>query len=131
VSKIEENYRLFKLAASRFNNNSTYWYPIQYHAEIPVVIPEKCRVEHHAQHPTVHHYQCHFSNQSDPNNNNMPRGYEHHYAFKVTTVCPDSEAPGDDDESMHPPRVPVQTPANVKGFFAMDTEEEFYKENKN
>ncbi len=42
-------------------------------------------------------------------------------------VYPNSEAPGNNDD---PSRVPVQTPANVQGFFAIDTEEELYEENK-
>jgi hypothetical protein len=40
VSMIEANYKSFVLAASRFNNNFTYKYPLQRHAEIPVKIPE-------------------------------------------------------------------------------------------
>ncbi len=40
ASTIEENYRSFVSAASRFNNNLTHQYSVQYHAEIPVEIPE-------------------------------------------------------------------------------------------
>jgi hypothetical protein len=40
VNAIEGNYKAFVQAASRFDNNFTYQYPIQYHAEIPVEIPE-------------------------------------------------------------------------------------------
>jgi hypothetical protein len=35
ASTIEGNYKAFKSAASKFNNNFTYQYPIQYHAETP------------------------------------------------------------------------------------------------
>jgi hypothetical protein len=41
VSTIEENYKAFVSAALRCsNNNFTYQYPAQYHAEITVEIPE-------------------------------------------------------------------------------------------
>ena len=43
---------------------------------------------------------------------------------------PNTDAPGDDDESVDPSRVPVQTPGTSNKFFTMDTEEELYKENK-
>ncbi len=66
----------------------------------------------------------------EPNNNNRSRDYEDHYAFMATLVCPNSEAPGDDDKSVHHPSIPVQTPANVKEFFATDIDEELYEENK-
>jgi hypothetical protein len=36
ASTIEKNYKAFVSAASKFNNNFTYQYPVQYHAEIPV-----------------------------------------------------------------------------------------------
>jgi hypothetical protein len=78
----------------------------------------------------VHHCSCHLRNQREPNNNNRSQDYEHHYVFMARTVCPNSEAPGDDDESVHHPRVPVKTPANVKGCFATDTGKELHKENK-
>jgi hypothetical protein len=40
ASTIEENYKAFVSAASRFNKHFIYQYPVQYHAEIPVEIPE-------------------------------------------------------------------------------------------
>jgi hypothetical protein len=45
-------------------------------------------------------------------------------------VDPDTDASGEDDESVHPARAPVPTPGTNKTFFAMDTEEELYEENK-
>ncbi len=42
ASTTEGNYKAFVSAASKFNENFTYQYPIQYHAEIPVKIPEQC-----------------------------------------------------------------------------------------
>ncbi len=46
------------------------------------------------------------------------------------TVDPNTEAPGGDDESVHPSRAPVQTPGTSNKFFTTDTEEELYEENK-
>ncbi len=48
----------------------------------------------------------------------------------ATTVDPNTDAPGDDDESVHPNRAPVQTPGTSTKFFTTDTEEELYEENK-
>ncbi len=45
-------------------------------------------------------------------------------------VDPNMDAPGDDDESVHPNRAPVQTPGTSNKFFTMDTEEELYEKNK-
>ncbi len=40
------------------------------------------------------------------------------------------DAPGEDKESVHPDRAPMKTPGTHSKFFAMDTEEELYEENK-
>jgi hypothetical protein len=48
----------------------------------------------------------------------------------AVTVDPNTDAPGDDDESVHPNRAPVQTPGTSNKFFTTDTEEELYEENK-
>jgi hypothetical protein len=115
ASAYEENYKAFVSAASRFNNNFIYKYPVQYHAEIRVEIPERSYVECHVQHPTIHHCNRHLRNQREPNNNNKRfRGYEHHYTYMATTVDPNMDASGDDDESVHPSRAPVQTPGTIK-----------------
>jgi hypothetical protein len=39
ASTIEKNYNAFVSAALKLNNNLTYQYSVQYHAEIPVEIP--------------------------------------------------------------------------------------------
>ena len=131
ASTIEGNYQAFVSAASRFNNNNfTYQYPAEYHAEIPAEIPEQRHVERHFQRPTARHCNHRSRNRREPNNNNRSPGYEHHYAFMALTVDPSTDAPGDDDESVHPTREPVQTPGTSNKFFATDTEEELYEENK-
>jgi hypothetical protein len=102
ASTIEENYKAFASAASRFNNNLIYQYPVQYHSEIPVEIPKQCHVERHVQCPTVHHCNHRSRSQREPNNNNRSRGYEHQYDFIVTMVDLNMDVPGDDDVSVHP-----------------------------
>jgi hypothetical protein len=130
VSTIEENYKAFVSAASRFNNNFIYQYPVQYHAEIPVEISERRRVEHHIQRPTVHHCNHRSRNQREPNNNDRSRGYEHHYAFMATTVDPNMDDLGEDDKSVHSSRALVQTPGKNQKFFTMESKEELYEKNK-
>ncbi len=71
TSTIEENNKSFVSAASKFNNNFTYQYPAQRHAEIPVEIPDgHSYVEYHVECSTVCHYHHHSRNQREPNNNN-------------------------------------------------------------
>jgi hypothetical protein len=41
----------------------------------------------------------------------------------TTTVFTNSDAPGDDDESLHSPGAPVQNPGNDEGLFATAREE--------
>jgi hypothetical protein len=131
ASTIEENDKAFVSAALRCNNNNfTYQYPAQHHAEIPVEIPEQCHVECHVQRPMERHCNRRSTNQREPNNNNRSRGYEYHYAFMAMMVDPNTDPLGDDDESVHPSREPVQTPATNQKFFSMELEEELYKENK-
>jgi hypothetical protein len=48
----------------------------------------------------------------------------------ATMVDPNTDAPGDDDESVNPSRAPVQTPGTNQRFFTMEMEEELYKENR-
>ncbi len=131
ASTIEGNYKAFVSAASRFNNNFSYQYPAECHAEIPAEISRQCYVERHVQHPTGCHCNHRSRNQRESNNNNnMSPGYEHHYAFMATMVDPNTDAPGEDDESVHRDRAPVETPGLGSKFFTTNMEEELYKENK-
>ncbi len=95
-------------------------------------IPEQCHVDHHVQHPTARHCNHRSRNQreSNNNNNNTSRGYKHHYTFMATMVDPNLDSPGDDDESVHTSRAPVQTPGTNQKFFPMEMEDELYKENR-
>ncbi len=130
ASTIEENYKAFVSAALKCNNNNfTYQYPAQYHAEIPVEIPKR-RHERHVQRPTERHCNRRSRDQREPNNNNRPREYEHLYAFMATMVDPNTDSLGDDDESVHPSREPVETPGTYQKYFSTETEEELYEENK-
>jgi hypothetical protein len=79
-------------------------------------------MEHHCNHRS--------RSQREPNNNNRSRGYEHHYAFMATMVDPNTDPLGDDDESVHPSREPVQTPGTNQKLFSTKMEEELYKEDK-
>jgi hypothetical protein len=108
ASTIEGNYQAFVSAASRFNNTFSYQYPAEYPAEIPAENPERRHVERHFQRPTE---RCNYRsrNQREHNNYNRSPGYKHHYAFMALVVDPNTDAQGDDDESVHPSRVPVQT----------------------
>jgi hypothetical protein len=44
-------------------------------------------------------------------------------------VDPNMDSLGDDDESVHTSRAPVQTPGTNQKFFPMEMEDELYKEN--
>ncbi len=46
------------------------------------------------------------------------------------TVDPNTDAPGDDNKSVHPNRAPVNTPGTSNKFFITNKEEELYEENK-
>ncbi len=46
------------------------------------------------------------------------------------TVDPNTDSLGDDNESAHPSRDPVQTPRTNHKYFFMEMEEEMYNENK-
>jgi hypothetical protein len=48
----------------------------------------------------------------------------------ATQVDPKTDALGDDDESVHPSREPLQTPGTKEKFFTMEMEEELYEENR-
>ena len=97
---------------------------------IPAEIPERRQVERQFQRNTERRCNHRSRNQREPNNNNRSLEYEHHYAFMALTVDPNTDAPGDDDESVDPSRAPVQTPGTSNKFFTTDTEEELYEENK-
>jgi hypothetical protein len=45
-------------------------------------------------------------------------------------VDPNTDAPGDDDESVHPSRESVQTPGTNQKFFSSEMEEELYEEHR-
>jgi hypothetical protein len=101
ASTIKENCKAFVSAVLMCNNNNfTYQYPAQYRAEIPVDIPERRHVERHVQCLM----ECHCNRRS----RNL----------------------GDDDESEHPSREPVQTPGTNRKCFSTEMEEELYDENK-
>ncbi len=87
-------------------------------------------MERHVQYPTERHCNRRSRNQREPNNNNRSRGYEHHYAFMAKTVDPNMDSLGDDDESVHLPREPVQTPGTNQKYFSTEMEEALYDENK-
>jgi hypothetical protein len=55
--------------------------------------------------------------------------YEHHYTFMVTMVDPNTDDLGEDNESAHPSRAPVQTPGSNQKLL-MEMEEELYEEYK-
>ncbi len=116
ASSIEKKFKAFVSAASRFNNNYIYQYPSQNHAEIPVEITERCHMECHVQCPTVHHCNCCSKNQREPNNNNRSQGYEHYYSFMATMVDPNTDAPGEDNESIHPSRAPYKLQVLTKNI---------------
>jgi hypothetical protein len=88
-------------------------------------------VERHVQRPMERHCNRRSRNQREPNNNNRSRKYEHHYAFMATMVDPNTDSLGDDDESVHPSREPVQTPGTNQKYFSMEMGKELYNENKN
>ncbi len=46
------------------------------------------------------------------------------------TVDPNTDSLGDDVESVHPSREPVQTPGTYQKNFSTEMEEELYDENK-
>jgi hypothetical protein len=122
----EGNYNSLVSAASKFNNNFTYRYPGQSHAEVPAEIPGR----RHEERPTVNHtHRCPRSLR-EPNNNNRSRDYEHHFAFMATTVGPNPDLPGDDDGTFHAPRKPVDTPATADEYTSMRMEFDMYKEIK-
>jgi hypothetical protein len=77
-----------------------------------------------------HHCNRRSRNQREPNNNNRSRGYKHHYTFMATTVDSNTDPLGNDNESLHPSREPVQTPGTNQKWFSTETEEELYEENK-
>jgi hypothetical protein len=60
ASTIAGNHNLLVSAASKFNNNFTYWYPgrslAEIHAEIQAEIPGQRPVGRQFEHPTVQHY---------------------------------------------------------------------------
>ncbi len=131
MSTIEKDYKAFVSAALRCNNNNfTYQYSAQYHAEIPVEIPEQCHVEHQAQRPTERHCNHRLRNQRELNNNNRSRGCEHHYAFMAMTVDPNTDSLGDDNESVLPSREPVQTPGTDQTYFSTEKEQKLNYKNK-
>jgi hypothetical protein len=66
--------------------------------------------------------------QREPNNNNRPRSYEHHFAFMATTVDSNPDLPGDDDdETYFIPGEPVETPAADDKYISAVREFEMYK----
>jgi hypothetical protein len=48
----------------------------------------------------------------------------------AATVDPNIDALGDDNESEHPSRAPVQNPGTDQRLFTMETDEELYHQNK-
>jgi hypothetical protein len=95
-----------------------------------VEIPEGRHVVHHIQHPTECHCNRRSRNQREPNNNKRSRGYKHQYAFMAKMVGPNMDSLGDNDESVHLPREPMQTPGSDRIYFSTEMEEEVYDENK-
>ncbi len=53
---------------------------------------------------------------------------EHYYAFMAKTVDPNTDALGDNDNSVHSSREAVQSPGTNKKIFTMNMEEELYNE---
>jgi hypothetical protein len=45
-------------------------------------------------------------------------------------VDPNSDRPGDDDETYHAPRKPMETPANAEEYLSTTMEHELYEEIK-
>jgi hypothetical protein len=75
-------------------------------------------------------YQAFVSGASRFNNNFIYQYPAEHHAEIPAEIPERCHAPGDDDESVHPDRVPMETPGTDRKFFAMDTEEDLYKEYK-
>jgi hypothetical protein len=87
-------------------------------------------VERHVEHPTVSRNHRLSRKQREPNNNNRPRDYEHHFAFMATTVGPNPDIPGDDDGTYHAPGKPVETPATAVKYTSTKMEFEMYEKVK-
>ncbi len=87
-------------------------------------------MECHVKHPTVsRNHRC-SKKQREPNNNNRPRDYEHHFAFMATTVGPNLNILGDDDGTYHAPGKPMETPATAVKYTSTKMEFEIYEEVK-
>ena len=85
-------------------------------------------MECHVEHPTVsRNHRC-SRREREPNNNNRPRDYEHHFAFMATTVGPNPDIPGDDDGTYHAPGKPMETPASAVKYTSTKMEFEMYEE---
>ncbi len=87
-------------------------------------------MECHVEHPTVScNHRC-SRKQREPNNNNRPRDYEHHFAFMATAVGPNPDTPRDDDGTYHAPEKPVETPATAVKYTSTKMEFQMYEEVK-
>ncbi len=87
-------------------------------------------MERHVEHPYVSRNHCCSRKQWEPNNNNRPRDYEHHFALMATTVGPNPDILGDDDGTYHAPGKPMETPATAVKCTSTKMEFEMYEEVK-